>query len=60
MISIGIDQSYTSTGCVVMKDDEIVLVDKFSTNKKDDIFNRSFQIAKHLVSIVEQSYPTCT
>lgn len=54
---MGIDQSYTSTGCVIMNDDEIVLVDKFSTNKKDDIFDRSSQIAKHLVGIVEQFKP---
>lgn len=49
MIHIGIDQSYTSTGFVVVKDEDIIAFDTIHTKPGDgDIFNRAHTVASKL------------
>ena len=49
MIHIGIDQSYTSTGYVVLDNDEVIDFDVIKTNPDDgDVFTRAHTIANRL------------
>ena len=56
---IGIDQSYTSTGFVVLNDDKkIVDCNIFSTPKSDDIFKRSWDISERIINEITK-YDEC-
>lgn len=49
---LGIDQSYTSTGVVIFSDiNKIEKVMIISSNKKDDVFKRSWDIANTICDI---------
>ena len=59
MIYIGIDQSYTSTGIVVLDDDKNVIAClTLSTPKTDDIFTRSWDMSEMIISEIRK-YPQC-
>lgn len=48
---IGIDQSYTSTGFVVLdQDTKIISCDIFSSNKSEDIFKRSWNLSELIIN----------
>lgn len=60
MFYIGIDQSYTSTGLIVLNDSsEIVLCKIVSTDKSDDIFKRAWQISEELLDAIGKFAPCC-
>lgn len=59
MIYIGIDQSYTSTGFVVLDENKKMLDCKvFTTDKKDDIFKRAWELSNDIVREVNK-YEEC-
>lgn len=50
---LGIDQSYTSTGCVILNPDfNIIHYQIISSNKEDDIFDRSIEISNEIIKII--------
>ncbi len=56
---IGIDQSYTSTGFVVLDDSKkIVECEIFSTPKTDDIFKRSWELSETIITEIDK-YDEC-
>ena len=56
---IGIDQSYTSTGFVVLDDNKKLIDCKiFSTPKTDDIFKRSWDMSEMIITEISK-YPEC-
>lgn len=56
---IGIDQSYTSTGFVVLDDNKnIIDCQIFSTPKIDDIFKRSWELSESIITEIKK-YPDC-
>ena len=60
MFYIGIDQSYTSTGMIVLDDNgEIVEIVNIKTDKSDNIFYRAFDIANNIVMKINEYYPEC-
>jgi Holliday junction resolvasome RuvABC endonuclease subunit len=53
MITIGIDQSYTSSGVVVLDDDgKVVDVRRLVSDKKLDMFDRAWQMANFVVDTI--------
>jgi Holliday junction resolvasome RuvABC endonuclease subunit len=54
MIYLGIDQSYTSSGIVVVKDQELLYSSVFKTPKDEDIFDRAWRISEHVLEVVEK------
>jgi Holliday junction resolvasome RuvABC endonuclease subunit len=57
MISIGIDQSYTSTGYCVIGDD-VVDYGVISTDKEMDIHERATAISNQIIDVISK-YPKC-
>lgn len=56
---IGIDQSYTSTGFVVLNDKkEMIDCQTFSTPKDDDIFKRAWDLSEIIISEIKK-YDEC-
>lgn len=52
MITIGADQSFTSTGCIVLDNDgKVVDVRRFSSTKTLDMYDRAAQVAKFIVDL---------
>lgn len=51
---LAIDQSYTSSGLVVFDGDEVTHAEVFGTDKNNDIFDRAWEIATHIKSIVNK------
>lgn len=49
---LAIDQSYTSSGLVVFDGEEVIHAEVFGTDKNNDIFDRAWEIATHIKSIV--------
>ena len=59
MVYIGIDQSYTSTGFVVLDNNKKIIDCKiFSTNKDDDIFKRSWDLSELIIQEISK-YDEC-
>ena len=57
MVYIGIDQSYTSTGFVVLDKNKKLLDSKiFSTPKTDDIYKRSWDMSEMIINEISK-YP---
>lgn len=55
---IGIDQSYTSTGVVVLNDaKQIVFSTIISSSQQDDIFKRAWQVSEEIINIIKQYQP---
>ena len=59
MYYIGIDQSYTSTGLVVMNDNELIELVNIKTNKNENIFIRAIDIGNSIVAKIDEYYPNC-
>jgi len=58
MFYIGIDQSYTSTGMVILNEKkELVSTKILSTNAKDDIFKRSWELSEEIVEEIKCYQP---
>ena len=51
---LGIDQSYTSSGFVVLQDDEIIHTEIFKTPKDEDVFSRAWRISEKVVAMVRE------
>jgi len=54
---LGIDQSYTSTGVVLLEDGALLKGHKFSANKTMNRFGQAYEIAIHLAGIVDEFKP---
>jgi len=54
---LGIDQSYTSTGVVLLKKGALFSGHKFSANKEMNRFGQAYEIAIHLAGIVDEFKP---
>lgn len=52
---MGIDQSYRSSGIVILEDDEIIHCEKYATVTEDDVYNRAHQLATH-ISLMYSKY----
>lgn len=49
---LAIDQSYTSSGLMVFDGDEVLHAEVFNTSKDEDIFDRAWNIATHIKTLV--------
>jgi Holliday junction resolvasome RuvABC endonuclease subunit len=54
---LGIDQSYTSSGFMVLEGDTVLHAEKYVSNKDTDKPARAWEIAKRINKIVEQFNP---
>lgn len=54
MITIGIDQSFASTGYVVLEDDDIIKYGIITSNKNDNMYDRAFAVATELAKLCEK------
>lgn len=54
MIHLGIDQSYTSSGIVVLQGDTLIHFSVFKTKKEEDVFLRSWNISEQIVAIINE------
>lgn len=54
---LGIDQSYTSSGVVLLEDGELVKGHKFTANKESNRFAQAYEIAIHLAEVVDEHEP---
>ena len=59
MFYIGIDQSYTSTGLVVIDDSSLVEIVNIKTDKKENIFVRALDIGNTIADKINEYYPDC-
>ncbi len=57
MIVLGIDQSYNSSGIVVLDDDKIIHCECFKSNKELNRFGQAHQIALHIGAIYDKFNP---
>ena len=53
----GIDQSYTSSGLIVLDDDEVVHAEKFVSDATKDKPARAWDIAQHIGQLVDKHKP---
>lgn len=56
-IFMGIDQSYTSTGICVIKDDEVAYFDCIKTAKSNDVFHRCWEVTDKIRSLIKEHNP---
>lgn len=49
---LAIDQSYTSSGIVILEDGEMTHFELFTTDPTKDIFSRAWEVATHINSMV--------
>ena len=54
---LAIDQSFTSTGLVLLEDDVVTLALKVTTDKNDDIYARTWTVIKEILTVIEQHRP---
>jgi crossover junction endodeoxyribonuclease RuvC len=54
---LGIDQSYTSSGIVLLEEEELVSGHKFVANKEINRFGQAYEIATHIANIVDEFQP---
>jgi crossover junction endodeoxyribonuclease RuvC len=54
---LGIDQSYTSSGVVLLEKGELKEAHKFSANKETNRFAQAYEIALHLAEFVDEHKP---
>lgn len=47
---LGIDQSYTSCGIVVINDGKMTHAERFVSTKSLDIYNRAWEVARHVAA----------
>ena len=51
---LGIDQSYTSTGFVVIEDGKLIYAEKYVSAKSMDKFERAWMVARRAVEIADE------
>ena len=51
---LGIDQSYTSCGIVVIEDGKLIHAEKFVSTKTKDIYSRAWEVACHTSCVALQ------
>jgi len=54
---LGIDQSYTNSGIILLNDNEVKHAELFKSNKEMDKPGRAWEIATHVGNLVEQLKP---
>lgn len=54
---LGIDQSFNSSGLVVLSDDSIIHSECFKSNKDFNRFGQAYEIATHIADIVDTYKP---
>lgn len=55
---LGIDQSFTSSGLVVLEDNgDIIHAERYESNADDDIYKRAWDISEHILKIANQFQP---
>ena len=57
MLTLGIDQSFTSTGVCIFKDNELVKSAIIVSNKSDNMYERAFSVSFQLKSVVDKWKP---
>lgn len=57
MIVLGIDQSYNSSGIVVLKDDVILHSECYKSDKSKDRFGQAYEIALHIANVLDTFKP---
>ena len=57
MKTLGIDQSYTSSGIIILEDDIIIEAHKYSADKEKDRFGQAYEIALHIAGVVDEHEP---
>jgi Holliday junction resolvasome RuvABC endonuclease subunit len=55
---LGIDQSYRSTGIVIIENDIIIHCERYVTNIDNDVYARADELATHIKSIALRFNPT--
>lgn len=51
---LGIDQSYTCSGVVVLEDGEVIHAETVTSDKDDDIFRRAWEISNRIALIAKE------
>lgn len=54
---VGIDQSYTSCGIVVLEDGIIIHVERFVSHKEADTYSRAWSVAQRVFEVVDMFKP---
>lgn len=54
---LGIDQSYNSSGIIVLLDDTIIHSECFKSNKSFDRFGQAYEIAIHIANVLDTFKP---
>jgi len=54
---LGIDQSYTSTGIVVLENGKMIYSERFVSDKERDRFGQAYEIALHIASVYDKFAP---
>ena len=57
MIVLGIDQSYNSSGIIVLEGDTIIHSECFKSNKNFDRFGQAHEIATHIADLLDIHKP---
>lgn len=57
MIILGLDQSFTCSGFVVLDDDAMIYCERFKTDKKDNIYERTWQVVSRVKELADQFDP---
>ncbi len=54
---LGIDQSYNSSGIVVLEDDDIIHAECFKSNKEFNRFGQAYEITIHIANVIDTFKP---
>jgi len=54
---MGIDQSFTSSGIIILNNDDIIHSECFKTNKEDNRFNRAYVITVRIKQLIDEYHP---
>jgi Holliday junction resolvasome RuvABC endonuclease subunit len=57
MKTMGIDQSYNSTGIVILENGKMICAERFQSDNKKDRFGQAHQIALHIASVIDKFKP---
>jgi Holliday junction resolvasome RuvABC endonuclease subunit len=56
---LGIDQSYSGTGVVLIEGDMVIGFDKFTSDKTKDIFERCWDVVSQIRQYIKDNNPDC-
>lgn len=54
---LAVDQSYTSSGIVLLEGDKILHCEKYTSDVETDMFDRAYEVAYHLLELAERLKP---